>query len=79
MKNKNHFCNDVDGNILNINDLVVVLDTEDLEINPHSSLKRGDVLIIDVLEDAESNYIFFKNELNDFFGFYGHRVLKLNR
>jgi hypothetical protein len=31
------------------------------------------------LVDAESNYIHFADELNAHYGFYGHRVLKLNQ
>jgi len=71
------FCNDIDGRILAIGDKVVVLDCEDLEgdIVPN----RGDVVQVTKLVDAESNYIHFADELNAHYGFYGHRVLKLNQ
>lgn len=72
----NHFCNDIDGRILSIGDKVVVLDCEDLDgdLVPN----RGDVLTVTQLVDAESNYIHFADDLHGNYGFFGHRVLKLN-
>jgi hypothetical protein len=71
---KNHFCNDVDGTILEIGDMVVVLDAEDLE---GDIPKRGQKLMVVKLADAESNYVEFVGDLHDRYGFYAHRVLKL--
>lgn len=70
----NQFCNDVDGRILSIGDKVVVLDCEDLD---NDLIRRGDLLTVKELVDAESNYIYFKDNHGDY-GFFGHRVLKLN-
>jgi hypothetical protein len=73
---KNNFCNDVDGNILSPYDWVVVLDADDLEgIAP----KRGDILAVYECVDAESNYIKYVSLDKTDYGFYGHRVLKLNK
>lgn len=65
---KNFFCNDVDGNTLEVGDEVIVLDIEDLEgdIPP-----RGKLLKVTLCIDAESNYVEFGE-----YAFYGHRVLK---
>jgi len=71
---KNQFCNDVDGNILEIGDMVVVLDAEDLEGDVP---RRGQRLMVVNLNDAESNYVEFVGDLNNRYGFYAHRVLKL--
>lgn len=71
---KTLFCNDVDDNTLNVGDLVVALEVEDLE---GDSPVRGQRLIVDKLVDAESNYVEFKGVLNEKYGFYAHRVLKL--
>ena len=71
---KNLFCNDLDGNILSKDDLVVLLDSEDLEDNPPS---RGQLLRVVECIDAESNYISFHDSLLQGCAFYGHRVLKV--
>ena len=71
MSTENIFCNDIDGNQLYVSDKVVMLDTDDLE---GDIAKRGEILIVSKLVDAESNYIEFNNGK---YGFYGHRVLKL--
>jgi hypothetical protein len=71
---KNQFCNDVDGNILELGDMVVVLDAEDLE---GDAPKRGQRLLVVNLNDAESNYVEFVGDLKQRYGFYAHRVLKL--
>ena len=77
IKPMNIFYTDIDGRILSIGDLVVVLDCEDLEgdIVP----KRGDVVKVSKLVDAESNYLQFSGDLFTTYEFYGHRVLKLNQ
>lgn len=72
---KNFFCNDVDGNLLQHGDMVVVLDAEDLE---GDAPKRGQRLMVANCKDAESNYVEFIGGLNQMYGFYGHRVLKLS-
>ena len=71
---KNYFCNDVDGNLLEVGDMVVVLDAEDLE---GYVPKRGQRLMVVNCKDAESNYVEFVGGLHDKYGFYAHRVLKL--
>jgi len=65
---KNFFCNDVDGNTLEVGDEVIVLDIEDLE---GDTPPRGKLLKVTNCIDAESNYIEFGE-----YAFYGHRVLK---
>ena len=72
---KNLFCNDIDGRILSVGDKVVVLDNEDIEYDVPS---RGDVLRVTKLVDAESNYMEYSDEFGKFYGFFGHRILKLN-
>ena len=69
---KNKFCNDIDGNPLKEGDAVVVLDNSELEglIPP-----KGAVLMVTECVDKESNYLTFNDSK---YGFYGHRVLKLN-
>lgn len=69
---KNKFCNDIDGNPLKEGDAVVVLDNSELEgLIP----SRGEVLMVTECVDKESNYLTFNDSK---YGFYGHRVLKLN-
>jgi hypothetical protein len=69
----NKYCNDVDGNILNVGDYVIVLDVDDLDCD----LVRGDVLIVTNVDDPISNYIRYrKDEDEEEYGFYGHRVLR---
>lgn len=69
---KNLYCNDIDGNVLNVGDVVVLLDIEELEGDVPN---RADVLMVSACTDAESNYIHFNDGK---YGFFGHRVLKLN-
>lgn len=63
--------NDIDGNILNVGDLVVLIDDSELENDPP---KRGDVLKITRLLDLESNLI----ECGKF-SLFGDRLLKVRR
>jgi hypothetical protein len=69
MKNLN--CNDVDGNILNVGDKVVMLDTADLDgfFPP-----KGCVLRVSECRNPEDNTIAFNDGQ---YAFFGHRVLKL--
>jgi uncharacterized Zn ribbon protein len=69
--------NDVDGNELKIGDKVVCVDVDDLDHDDEYKLIRGDVLEVTKLIDLETDYIEFKTNLNFFYCFYGHRVLKL--
>lgn len=75
---KNLLCNDVDGTILKVGDMVVVLDVQDLENTPP---QRGQRLMVTNCIDAESNYIEFidllSSDMSPKYSFYGHRVLKL--
>jgi uncharacterized Zn ribbon protein len=68
-------CNDADGNMLSTGDMVVVLNTENLEGSP--ILKRGQVLTIAELLDTESNLIQFKDWSGEKYEFFAHRVLRL--
>lgn len=66
---KDFFCNDLDGNILEVGDKVIVLNIADLE---GETPQRGELLKVTKCIDAESNYIEFGE-----YAFYGHRVLKV--
>jgi hypothetical protein len=72
---KSYFCNDVDNNLLEIGDMVVVLDTEDLE---GDAPRRGQRLMVVNLNHGESNYVEFVGDLHQRYEFYAHRVLKLS-
>ena len=63
--------NDIDGNILSVNDLVVLIDDTELVENPP---KRGDVLQITALLDLESNFI----ECGKY-SLFAHRLLKVKK
>lgn len=70
----NKYCNDVDGNILNVGDYVIALDVDDLE---DCDLVRGDILIVTHVDDPVSNYVRYRKDEEDTeYGFYGHRVLR---
>lgn len=71
---KSYFCNDVDGKILEIGDMVVVLDVQDLE---GDAPKRGQKLMVTEIKEQESNYVEFTGDLHASYSFYAHRVLKL--
>jgi len=63
--------NDIDGNILSVNDLVVLIDDTELVENPP---KRGDVLQITALLDLESNFV----ECGKY-SLFAHRLLKVKK
>jgi hypothetical protein len=68
--------NDVDGNILDVDDFVVLLDDSELE---KDTPRRGDVLKITKLIDLDSNFIECSNSEYGKFSLFGHRVLKVKK
>ena len=68
--------NDVDGNILDVDDFVVLLDDSELE---EDTPRRGNVLKITKLIDLDSNFIEGSNSEYGTFSLFGHRVLKVKK
>jgi hypothetical protein len=68
--------NDVDGNILDVDDFVVLLDDSELE---EDTPRRGNVLKITKLIDLDSNFIEGSNSAYGTFSLFGHRVLKVKK
>lgn len=71
---KNVDCNDVNGKVLNVKDVVCVIDIEDLE---GDTPYKGEVLVVTECVDPESNYIAFRGNDRKVYIFYGHRVRKV--
>lgn len=68
--------NDMDGNVLNVGDIVVLL--EDSDFDDNIIAHRGDTLIVKSLDDIESNLVTFSSvDYSSDSQFFGHRVLKL--
>jgi hypothetical protein len=69
--------NDVDGNILDVDDFVVLLDDSELE---EGTPRRGNLLKITKLIDLDSNFIECVN-LEDYetSSLFGHRVLRVKK
>jgi len=63
--------NDIDGNILSVDDLVVLIDDTELVENPP---KRGYVLQITALLDLESNFVECGR-----YSLFAHRLLKVKK
>lgn len=68
---------DIDGNLLSVGDEVILIDVEDLDLDPMYPLTRGHRMFVNKIISHESNAIEFVDANNYKTEIYGHRVLKV--
>ena len=70
-------CDDMHGTQLAVGDRVTIVDVDEISYHNETRLKKGDVIVVDKLNDHESNHMDFKTDDGQKWGLFGHRVVKI--